>query len=791
MRPMHTDNKKDHLASRREFSSLNPMKVLTLMRRHWYYYLAAILITIGGAYFYLKNKIPIYKVASSVLIGEGGQRQPGEDLLQGIMIRPGLQNIENQIEILSSYRLTRMTVEDLPFEIDVFRKGLFSTLSYFPMSPIKIEAGEDGLPYGIEFTMEYHNEDELHLFTSSRNTIALDTIIRFGQIIKLDQGSFNIQKQPELNDIYSSRKEICFKFYTKEDLTDEYLRRLNVELINPEGGIMRLSLRGTNRIKDILFLNKLAEVFIRDNLDKKNSEAERIIQFIDAQLVDVSESLELTERQLQDFRSRNQIMDVSVQAGQIVSRALQYDNEKARLTLERDYFYYLEEYLSKEENTDNPILPASMGVSDPLLSNLIQELAGLQTEFYNSGVGSRNPMQSQLELRIRNTKRNINEALSGIKLANKMELDENQRQITNINREAQRLPEKEQQLLGFQRKFNLNNVLYTYLLQERAEAGIQKASNKSDHELVDQARLMELVSPLPRNVLLFAFVLALGLPTLLLIIGEMFRTTIKSEEDLTFVNHLPVVAQLPNSRLNYKTVVLSEPNSRISEAFRSLRTRMDFFARDIKSPVVLLTSAMSGEGKTFCSINLASAYSLAGKKTLLVGFDLRRPNLAEIFSLRDVKGLTSYLIGQAKLDEVIYKTDFENLDILPSGDIPPNPGELASSEKAQDIFKELKEKYDYILVDSPPIGIVSDILPLASKADVVLMVVRHGRTKKYVLSSTLREIDSYGIKGISMIVNGILASGDRYSYSYKYKYEYKIKAKTKANSKPLVTEKDE
>jgi tyrosine-protein kinase Etk/Wzc len=518
-------------------------------------------------------------------------------------------------------------------------------------------------------------------------------------------------------------------------------------------------------------------------LEKKNLEAKRIIEFIDAQLVDVSESLELTENQLQEFRSRNRIMDVSVQAGQIVTRALEYENSKARLTLEREYFDYLEEYLGDEDNMDNPILPSSMGITDPLLSTTIQELAGLQTEYYSSGVGDRNPIHAQLELRIRNTKRSIKETLSGIKLANRMSLEGIERQIESLNKEAASLPLQEQQLLGFQRKFNLNNVLYTYLLTERAEAQIQKASNKSDHELVDLARFTDLVSPRLPNVILFAFAFAIGIPTLIMLFAEMFRTTINSEEDLIFVSELPVVAQLPNSRLNYNTVVLSEPNSRIAEAFRGLRTRMDFFTRDIQSPVVLLTSSMSGEGKTFSAINLASAYSLAGKKTLLVGFDLRRPNLANIFNLRDADGLTNYLIGKSAIKDVIYKADYENLYILPSGAIPPNPGELASSEKAQVIFNELKGEYDFIVVDSPPIGIVSDIYPIAELADVVMMVVRHGRTKKNVLSSTLMEIESYGLKGISLIVNGINPRGDRYRYSYKYKYEYKNKTKNPEEQK--------
>jgi capsular exopolysaccharide synthesis family protein len=185
---------------------------------------------------------------------------------------------------------------------------------------------------------------------------------------------------------------------------------------------------------------------------------------------------------------------------------------------------------------------------------------------------------------------------------------------------------------------------------------------------------------------------------------------------------------------------------------------------------------MPGEGKSFASINLASAYSLAGKKTLLIGFDLRKPTVASNFELKDDTGITSYLIGKRKLDEVIHETDFENLYVLPSGPVPPNPGELASSAKALEMFTILKKKFEYIIVDSAPIGVVSDIYPSAKIADVVLIVVRHGHTKKNVLSATLAEMEENKLDSVSLLLNDIKSRGSSYRYAYKYKYEYKSQA---------------
>ena len=307
----------------------------------------------------------------------------------------------------------------------------------------------------------------------------------------------------------------------------------------------------------------------------------------------------------------------------------------------------------------------------------------------------------------------------------------------------------------------------------RANAQIHSASNTPDNVLVDAARSSaEIVSPLWYIVFAFALVLALGLPTLIILLANVLQNKIATEDDLQFVDHLPITGHIPHSRLSYNTVVLTEPTSTIAESFRSLRTRLDFFTTDVSCPILVISSSMPGEGKSFASINLASAYSLAGKKTLLVGFDLRKPTVSKNFELKDDLGVTSYLIGKKKLDEVIHETDFENLYVLPSGPIPPNPGELASSAKAMEMFSILKKQFEFIIIDSAPIGVVSDIYPIAKEAETLLILVRHGHTKKNVLSATLAELQANHIQGLNLLLNDIKPKGGSYRYAYKYKYEY-------------------
>ncbi len=754
-------------------------KLIFMMIDKWYWVVVSLAIAGSTAYFYTKYSLPSYSVTSTVLIEEGdntGVSRIDNNILDGFGLQPASRNLDNQVLILSSWTLVRNTLDKLPFDSDCYEKRLGKKGSYYPLNPIKLVPGPDGPPYNTEFSIKYSEKNIFRLSSSANADIELDTLISFGKQITLSSGYFTIFPYPEFEDIYISGEKFFFTFYNREFLIESYRERLNVVTASKDATILQLSLEGPDKSKDIIFLDKLVEVYMASNLEKKNREARRIIEFIDEQLVDVSDSLTITENQLQEFRSRNRIMDISAQAQQIIDQAVVLENEKARLTLESNYYDYLDEYLATDNNQEVPISPSTMGIEDPLLGILMQELSGLQAEYFSSGVGERNPLQAQLELRIRNNKQSLRETLQGIKLANQMAKDENIQHINEMNSQASRLPVKERQLLGFERKFNLNNVLYTFLLQQRAEAQIQKASNQPDNELIDPARAdINPVAPNKPIVFLFALLLGAGLPFLILLIRNTIHNTVSSEEDIKMITELPIAGHIPHSRLSYNTVVFTEPQSRIAESFRNLRTKMEFFTKEAKSPVILITSAMPGDGKTFSAINLASAYSLAGKKTLVVEFDLRRPTLSKSFSLNGDIGLSTYLIGKNNISSIIFETDFPNLHLIPCGPIPPNPGELTSSEKARKMFIDLRKMYEFIIVDSAPIGIVSDGYSIATISDATLITVRHSKTNKDFLGATISEAQSNGINGLSLLINDLKSKSSPYRYAFNYKYEYKQK----------------
>ena len=750
-------------------------KLITMVLVNRYWFLLFMSISLAAAIIYNRYAIPSYRTSSSVLIVGGEQSSFSgleSQLMEGFGMQAGAENIDNQIIILNSRRLIGIALDELPFDGDIYRKSFLKKASFYPMEPIKLSAGKDGPPINKEFVFQ-HIEGRQYRLSLKDDDMKVDTLCEYGAEVEIAGGSFIIMVNPEFAEELNMKTKIYFSFYDRKTLIENYRTQLKVINASRDGTILDISLEGTNKTKDVHFLDKLVEVYMRDNLEKKNHEANRIIGFIDNQLVDVSDSLMVTENQLQEYRSRNRIMDVSAQSQQIIEQALNLENDQASLSLQRNYYVYLDDYLTKDKNDEVPIAPTTMGIEDPLLNQSMQELAGLQAEYFSSGGGEKNPMQSQLELRIMNNKQSLRETLQGIMRANSMAISENAKQINSLNERAARLPEKERQLLGFERKFNLNNVLYTYLLQKRAEAQLQKASNKPDNEIIDTADAdIEPISPMKMMIYIFAVLLGGVLPFLVLLIKDATRSKISSEEELQHITSLPIVGHIPHSRLSYNAVVLTEPQSILTEAFRRLRTRLEFFTRVIDSSVILVTSSMPGEGKTFSAINLASAYSLAGKKTLIIGFDLRRPTLSSSFNMNEDIGLSSYLIGKVSLKEAIVKTEYANLSLLPSGPIPPNPSELATSEKATKMLSELRKQYDYIIVDSAPIGVVSDNYPIAAVADATLILVRHDHSNKRYLRSTLNEMDAYGIKGMCLLVNDVRVKGNYHSYNYNYKYNY-------------------
>jgi len=757
-------------------------KAFLIMTSYWYYFLIVLIVSLLCAILYNTYTISTYRVTATLLINEENKvASVGNDqLLQGFKLGEGSKNLDNQIMVLSSRTLIERTLDELPFEIEYYQRGLFNKVALYPYHPIKIIPEiADSLPREIEFRFKYLGNTTFSLDAKSKDTFQLHSKVSFGKNIKFYGRNFRIESESDKWPSGKKVRNIYFICHDRDKLVENYINRLKINPVSKLGTIIRITLEGTNKAMDIAFLNKLTEIFLNNSLSKKNQEAVRTIKFIDDQLIGISDSLVITENKLQEFRSKNRVMNLSSQGQIIIDQAMKLENEKARIEIEDNYYNYLAEYLLKDNIGEVPIAPATIGITDPGLTKLVTDLADLQGQLYSKTLGEKNPLQSQLAQRVRNTKEALKEILNGLRRANNLARDENLAQIHTINAQATALPVTERQLLGIERKFKLNDELYTFLLEKRAVAQIQKASNLPDNETIDPAKSDILpLKPNKQLIYLFAIIAGIGLPFLWIFIANAFNNKVIVDEDIRKITDIPVTGHIPHSLLNKNLVVLDESGSLIAEAFRSLRSRMQFLTKATKTPVILITSSMPEEGKTFIAINLASVYSLMGKKTIIIDFDLRKPKVNTDFGLNNDRGVSTWLIGKDELQDIIKDTPYENLSVIPGGQVPPNPSELIALDKTEELIKLLKERYECIILNSAPIGTVSDTFHLSTLVDTTVFVVRQNMTLKDLFANTLKELKFSNIKNISVVINDLGPEYKRYGYGAKPGYNYsKVKSK--------------
>lgn len=783
------ENKQQDKLNQQQGFDLDPMVIFSLITKNWYWFIIGIIIAFFGARFYIGHTMPVFRTSASLLINETEERQivDNTELLQGLGLPGGMRNLENQIMILRSRALTESTLKEFSFEMEYYFKTIRNRLPIYPETPISIVSDHEmPLPKDKEFSITFLGSNMITLESES-DSYTLQRTASFGDTIAVQDGVIQVLCQDNQWLKLNSERKLYFMAHSINSLTDYFNNRLDIEKVSRDGSVLRISMVGTNKDRDGDFINELLEGFQAISLNRKNIEAERRIAFIDDQLIGISDSLSMTENKLQQFRSSHRVMDLSAQGQALIGQVTLLENEKARLDLEANYYDYLGDYLAKNESGEIPIVPITMGITDAGLTRLVNELAELQGQLLARGAGEMNPLQRNLEQKVRMAKDALRETLNGLKRANSLARSENQQQINRVNTQASALPVTERQLLGIERKFQLNNELYTFLLETRANLQMQKASNRADSEVIDHAdeRFSVLISPNQARIKLVALFAGFAIPFLIIYLNFIFNKKLKYE-DINKISDLPVVGHIPHNTEKTNTVVFNNPNSTISEAFRLLRSRMQFFTKEARSPIILVTSSMPDDGKTFTAINLASVYSLLGKRTILVGFDLRKPKIYQDFNLSNEKGVSTWLIGKDSFEDLLQETSFKNLSIIPAGPIPPNPSELTALEKTAELFRLLKERYDCIVIDSSPIGVVSDTFHLASLADASIFVVRPGQTTRDILINTLTEIHSNGILSASIVINDIQLKDNSYSYGGKYGYTVDKKQSKKYSLKGKI-----
>jgi capsular exopolysaccharide synthesis family protein len=498
------------------------------------------------------------------------------------------------------------------------------------------------------------------------------------------------------------------------------------------------------------------------------------ILFIDNQLTIIQDSLTYIENQLEEFRKQNPNIDIADEDYGTYFQKQKLDNTLSEASVNIKYYKSLLAYLKDENNPNSIVSPTSMGVTNPELNSLINQLLQLYARKGDLQLTTteKNPTYQAILAQISHTKSTIIENVRNLIISASIYEKDLKNRITTFNSKINKLPEAEKNYLILKRKHEYNEQTAIYLQQKRYEASLAKAGTESDHKVIDTARLDSNIPIKPRKSLAYFLALIFGIvvPLTFISLRDFFSDTISNKADLKNCTNIPILGLIGHSDKATSLVVPTASKSIIAESFRSLRTNIQYLAAEKEKKIITVTSSVGGEGKTFITMNLAAIFALSGHKTILIGGDLRKPKLHEDFILDTSKGLSSYLINKSSLSDIIEKTEIEFLDVIPSGPTPPNPAELLDSPKMKELIINLNKTYDYVIIDTPPIGLVTDGVILMQQTDINLYIIRHNFSKSKTLSIINNLYNQEQVKNVQLIINDFKYTESGYGYGYGYGY---------------------
>lgn len=757
-----------------EESSFDWKDWLFKLLHYWYLFVIGIVVALGASYLKNRSWLPTYQTTGTILIEEyGGNRMPygSQSLLQGFGVDPGYRNINNQVIMLGSYDLLCRVVDSLPFmNVDYKTIGRFKTRNLYTSTPIIIESTRiHHDAYGLDFQISLKDDGSFKISLPDYDDYKDFSVNgRYGEVVETPFADFTVY--PTQNMVANAQMYFCFR--SRESLVADFSSRLSLNFLSEGSSVLAISLISTTPGRDKDFIDKLGEVYLADNLARKNDVADNTIKFINVQLENISKSLAVSESAMTHFRQQNQIVDVSSHAGDILGKAAQYDAGMADLRLKETYLDYLTNYLKTNMENGSVVAPSSLGLNEPMLMTLVQQLNDLNMQ--RSELSEKNVFYDQYSNDIDKVKETIEEVVKSMRASLEIEKNDLNERYAVVKKEIAQLPEKELEMVSIERAYRIDDNYYTFFLQKRAEAEIQKASNTPDNKILDKARTLSVTNTTAKKRTLTTFLLiGLILPFLFVVLKELLNPYVRGVKELTKMTSYPLLGVIRHTRSQSPVLPAKSPRSSFSEMLRSIRTRIEFVVQRKSDITLLVSSAESGDGKTFFCSTMATIYAMTGKKVLLVDMDIRKPNIHEKLGIPGGLGVTNYLIEDVELDEVIHPYKEANFDVLLAGTVPPNPGELVRTQKVREMFDTLKERYDFIVIDTSPLGLVSDAYPLLEISDINLFVVRSHKTHKSMCQSTLEQLENDKANFYTVLADMPIDRPGYYNYGGSYGHYYR------------------
>jgi tyrosine-protein kinase Etk/Wzc len=760
-----------------------------------YLYIVCIVVFISAAYLYNKYSTKVYEAYTTIgpVKDDRTEILSSNGMFQGLNGYSQRRNIENDINNLSSFSLVSATISQLNLEVGYFRrqrKFFKQTTELYRESPFTVNIDKSHVqPINTRFNVLIINdssfrltamEEEASLYNyidnqvvSDYNLLVIDTICSFNETISNKNFKFSVSLHKDHLPVKQNLKDLYyFEFYHLDFITKQYLKKIIISPLSPLSSIINIQFSGENIEKTLYFLNKYVDYYIKENLAEKNKIAVSTINFIDSQISNISDSLVLSESKLRNFKSANQVTDLSLQGQRLYTQLSQIETERASLEIQERYYNYVINYFKTNIDMSGVVPPSSMNVTDPIMNQFITDLLSLNAQRAEilSNKNEKNLFLGQLENKIKMQKDAIIENVTNNLNTLNLSLNELKYRSDKLSTEISNLPRTELNMVSMQRKFKMDDAIYTYLLQKRSEAAITLASNYPDYELLEPAREItsQVKKPKVMTNYMISFFLAMLIPTMILFIRVFFNDKIGSVADIEQLLDRPVIGTIYSNTKKTESVVAEYPGSSIAESFRNLRSSIFSKLKVEKSNLILVTSSQPQDGKSFVSFNLASSIAAVGYKTIVIDCDLRRPVLHNKFKEDNLLGVSSFMVNHVSVEEIIRKSSIENLSYIPGGPILPNPSELIAAGVLDDLINFLKSKYDYVIIDAAPIGIVADTIQLMKYANQILMISRFNYTRKNMLADALESLNSNNINNFDVVFNDLNIKKSSYSSYTNY-----------------------
>lgn len=751
----------------------------------WPWFIASIIICIACAWIYLKQSTPIYNITASVIIKDekkGGTMGNEFSGLEDLGLLNPSKNIDNEIEILQSKSLIKDVVNELGLYINYWGNKGFKTTDLYGASPILVHYSfkdAETLNAPIQLTINYQKNGNLNvnMITDKGNDNEKKinkTFTEFPAVLSSEKGVITFIENQQVPIVEDVNLDITISHPLA--IAKGYRSALSIEPTSKTTSVATISIKNTNKKRGEDFINKLVEMYNRDANDDKNEVAQNTAHFIDERISVINQELGTTEQELENFKRESGLTDLSSDAQLAVAEKSAYEKLCVENGTQLNLIQYLSDYLKKPENA-NTTLPVNVGLNDKSLTEQISQYNALILERnrLRRTSSDSNPVVRRLDSNIDDMHASllttINSVYKGL-LITKADLD---RQAGKYAGQISNAPAQERRFVSIQRQQEIKAGLYLMLLQKREENNIALAATANNAKIIDDALADDVpISPNKKIIYLAALVLGFGIPVAVIYILSLLSYRIEGHSDVERLTRVPVIGDVPlnDSDEKYAIAVRENDNDIMAETFRSLRTNLLFMLGDPDKKVILVTSTTSGEGKTFIASNLAVSLALLGKKVVIVGLDIRKPGLNKVFHIsHKERGITQYLVAPQSTDlrSMIQSSDLSaNLNILPGGTIPPNPTELLARKSLDDAIELLKKDYDYVVLDTAPIGMVTDTQLIARVADISVYVCRADYTHKndYQLINELYA--NKRLPGLCTVINGLDMKKKKYGYYYGY-----------------------